>query len=114
MQNVRPTSKKVNPFDKKNYRPVSILPLLLKVYEWVIYKQVPNYFEPFFDEILCGFWKAHSKQHASFELLISWQTSLSSVEFVGSILMTLSKTYDCLKDDQLLAKLPTYGFSKNV
>ena len=107
-------TKKVDPFDKKNYRPVSILPLLSKVYEWVISKQVSNYFEPFFDEILSGLWKAHSTQHASFELLISWQTSLSSVEFAGSILMNLSKTYDCLKDDLLLAKLPTYGFSKNV
>ena len=114
MQNVRPIYKKVNPFDKTNYRSVSILPLLSKIYEWVIYKQVSNYFEPFFDEILCGFRKAHSTQHASFELLVSWQTSLSRGGFVGSILMDLSKTYDCLKDDLLLGKPPTYGFSKNV
>ena len=34
--------------------------------------------------------------------------------FVGSILMNLSKAYDCLKDDKLLAKLQDYGFSKKV
>ena len=37
--NIRPVYKKVDPFDKKNYRPVSILPLLSKVYERVIYDQ---------------------------------------------------------------------------
>ena len=58
--NARPIYKKVDPFDKKNYRPVSILPLLSKVYERVIYEQASNYFEPFFNEILCGFRKAHS------------------------------------------------------
>ena len=47
--NVRPIYKKLDPFDKKSYRPVNILPLLLKVYERVIYEQVSNYFEPSFN-----------------------------------------------------------------
>ena len=58
--NVRPIYKKEGPFDKKNDRPVSISPLLSEVYERVKYEQVPNNFEPFFNEILCGFRKAHS------------------------------------------------------
>ena len=95
--NVRPIYKKVDPFDKKNYRLVSILPLLSKVYERVIYEQASNYFEPFFNKILCGYRKAPSRQHALFELLVSWQTSLNRGEFVGSILMDFSKAYDCLK-----------------
>ena len=52
--------------------------------------------------------------HASFELLSSWQTSLSRGGVVGSILMDLSKVYDCLKDDLLLAKPEAYGYIKNV
>ena len=83
--------QKEDPFDKKNYRPVSILPLLSKVYERVIYEQTSYYFEPFFNEILCGFRKAHSTQHALFKLLTSWQNSLDRDRFVGSILMNLSK-----------------------
>ena len=101
-------------FDKKKYRAVSILPFLSKVCERVIYQQVSNYFEPFFNEILCAFRKAHSTQHASFWFLASWQTSLNRGGFVGSILTDLSKAYDCLKDDLLLAKLPANGFTKNV
>ena len=42
------------------------------------------------------------------------QTSLIRGGFAESILIDLSKTYDCLKDNQLLAKLQNYGISKNV
>ena len=59
--NVRPIYKKVDQFSKKNYRSMSILPLLLKVYERVINEQALNYF---FNEILRGLRKAHnSMQH---------------------------------------------------
>ena len=57
---------------KQNYRPVSILPLLSKVYERVIYEQASNYFEPFLNEILCGFRKGHGTQNPLFKLLTSW------------------------------------------
>ena len=97
--NVRSKYKKVDRFHKNNYRPVSILPLLLKVYERVIYEQASNYFEPFFSDILCGYRKVPGRQHALFELLTSWQTSLNRGGFFGSILMDFSKAYDCLKDD---------------
>ena len=91
---------------------MSILPLLSKVYERVMYEQTSYYFEPFFNEILCGFRKARSTQHALFKLLTSWQNSLDRGRFVGSILMDLSKAYDCLPHNLLLAKLQAYGFSK--
>ena len=110
--NVRTIYKKDDPFDKKIYRPVSILLLLSKVYERVIYEQTSYYFEPFFNEILCGFRKTHSTQHALFKLLTSWKNSLDRGGFVGSILMDLPKAYDCLPHDLLLAKLQAYGFSK--
>ena len=89
--NVRPIYKKDNPFDKNYYRPVTILPLLSKVYERVIYEQTSYYFEPFFNEILCGFRRVHSTQHALSKLLTSWQNALDRGGFVGSILMDLSK-----------------------
>ena len=34
--------------------------------------------------------------------------------FVGSILVDLSKAYDCLKDDTLLAKLQACSFCKKL
>ena len=52
--NVRPIYKKMDPFDKNIYRPVSTLPLLSQTYERTIYKQASNYFGPIFNEILRG------------------------------------------------------------
>ena len=44
--------------------------------------------------------------------LTSWQNSLDKGGFVVSILMDLTKAYNCLPQDLLLAKLQAYGFSK--
>ena len=62
------------------------------------------FFEPFFNEIMCGFWKAHSTQHAISKLLASLQKSLDEGGFVGSILMDLSK-----KKGRLPFKDPYWG-----
>ena len=41
-----------------------------------------------------------------------WQNSLERNGFAGSILMNLTKAYDCLTHDIFLAKLPAHGFSE--
>ena len=55
----------------------------MKVYEGVIYERALNYFQTFFNEILCGLSKAYNAQHTLFELLTSWQTSLNRGGFFG-------------------------------
>ena len=52
LANVALVFKKENPFDKSNDRPVSILPLLSKVYEKVIYNQLSHYSESFLNIFL--------------------------------------------------------------
>ena len=112
LANVAPVFKKLDPLDKSNYRPVSILPLLSKVYEKVIYNQLSDYSNSFLDNILCGFRRAHSTQHALFKLLQSWQQVLDNGGFIGTILMDLSKAYDCIPHNLLIAKLEWYGVDK--
>ena len=67
--NITPVHKKNGPLDKENYRPVSILPLLSKVYDRAIFNQLSEYMQKFLNKILCGFRKAHCPQHALFRLL---------------------------------------------
>ena len=59
-----------------------------------------------------GFCKAHSTQNALFWLIQSWQKELDESGFVGTILMGLSKAYDCLPHDLMVAKLEAYGLAK--
>ena len=109
--NATPIFKKDYPLDKQNYHAVCILLLLSKVFEKLIYKQLSNYIESFLSSILCGFRKTHNTQHALFKLLHSWQKELDQ-GFVGTVLMDLSKAYDCIPHDLLIAKLECYGIDK--
>ena len=108
-----PVFKKLDPTDKTNFRPVSVLPLLSKVFEKIMYDQLYEYAETFLNKLLCGFRKAHSTQHALFRLLQKWQKELDSSGIVGTILMDLSKTYDCLPHDFIIVKLEAYGLDTN-
>ena len=58
--NITPAHKKDDPTDKENYRPVSVLPLLSKVFEILLYDQLSEYLEKYLNTLFCGFRKAHS------------------------------------------------------
>ena len=64
-----PVHMKKDPTDKANYRSVSILPLLSKAFKNVMYIQLYDYLENVLNQLLCGFRKAHSTQHALFRLI---------------------------------------------
>ena len=111
--NVTSAHKKDDPTDKANFRPVNVLPLLSKVFERVIYNQLGKYMDTFLNKLLCRFRKSHSTQHALFKLLQRWQNELDNSGLVGTILMDLSKAYDCLPHDLIIAKFEAYGLSKS-
>ena len=69
LANITPVHKKDEPTDKENYRPVSVLPLLSKVFERLIFDQLITYLEQYLNSLLCGIRKAHSTQHALLKLL---------------------------------------------
>ena len=56
--NIIPVHKKDVLTEKEIYRPVSILLLLSKIFERLIYDQLKEY--PWFCGLLCGFRKAHT------------------------------------------------------
>ena len=49
------------------------------------------------------FRKAHSTEHVLFTLFQKWQKELNSSGIVETILMDLSKAYDCLLHDLIIA-----------
>ena len=59
------------------------------------------------------FRKAHSTQHALVKLLQRWLKELDNSGLVGTIRMDLSKAYDCLPHDLIIAKFEAYGLSRS-
>ena len=111
--NVKPVHKKDDPTDKTNFQPISVLPLLSKVFERVIYNQLGKYMDTFLNKLLCGFRKAHSTKHVLLKLIQRWQNELDNSGLVDTILMDLSKAYDCLLHYLIIAKFEAYGPSKS-
>ena len=52
--------------------------------------------------------------HALLNLLKTWQKTLDKSGVIGTVLMELSKAYDCLPHDLLIAKLSAYGFEDSA
>ena len=63
--------------------------------------------------LLCGFRKGYSTQYALLRLLEKWRSKLDRKSIIGTILCDLSKAFDTLPHDLIIAKLEAYGFSKN-
>ena len=62
----------------------------------------------------CGFREGHSTQHALLNLLKSRQKALDKSGVIGTVLMGLSKAYDCVPHYLLIAKLSAYGFEDSA
>ena len=110
LASVTPVYKKDNRPVKGNYRPVSILPSISKVFERCVYKQMFQFFEGIISKYQCGFRKGHSAQHALISLLEKWRYNVDQGRMFGALLTDLSKAFDCLPHDIIIAKLNAYGF----
>ena len=110
--NVTPIFKKYENVNKENYRPISILPSISKIFERSMFKQITAFIEHKVSQYLCGFRKGYNTQHALLRLMDKLNKSLDKKETICIVMMDLSKAFDCLSHDLLIAKLNAYGFDK--
>ena len=112
--NVTPVHKKGYRSEKDNYRSVSILPNLSKVFERCISNQIAQFFDKILSKHQCGFRKGHSAQHSLIVVLEKWKESVDRGHVFGALLTKLSKAFDCLPRNLLIAKLNVYGFDNKA
>ena len=66
---VTPVFKKDDPLKMKNYRPVSVLPVVPKIFERILHKQMSLHVDRFLLPYLCGYSKGFSTQQTLMSLI---------------------------------------------
>ena len=94
LADITPVYKKKDLTLVENYRPVSVLPSVSKIFERIIQKQFSNYVDEFLSPYLCGYRKGLNTQYTLLSLIEKWKKGLDNKVYAGAILMNLSKAFD--------------------
>ena len=94
-----------------NYRPISILSPINKIFEKIIYSRLIKYIDKFnlLYKYQYGFRKNHSTEHALLELMVQIKLNIGKNKMSCGIFIDLSKAFDTVDHKILLSKLEHYG-----
>ena len=85
---------------------------LSKVYERQIYNQIYPYFDTLFSKFQCGFRKGFNAQYCLLTMIEKWRKTGDKCGETEAILTDLSKAFDCIDYNLLIAKLDASEFEK--
>ena len=109
--NVIPMFKSGDDMVFSNYRPVSVLPVLSKILERLMYNRLILYINRYgsLHEYQFGFQKGKSTHMAPITLIDKISEALDQGELVIGIFLDFSKAFDTVDHGILLQKLELYG-----
>ena len=84
--------KQNDAFDKKNYRQITVLPSVSKIFERLMYEQMYSFVERFLSPHLCGFRRGYSTQHALLKLVEDCRKALDKKGCAGAVIIRLPKS----------------------
>jgi hypothetical protein len=96
-----------------NYRPISILPRVSKIFEWHIANQIQFFFRKtnIIHKTQSGFRQYHSCHKALIRLLEARLTDIDARKYVGTVFLDLIKAFDLVEHEILLHKFKLCHFS---
>ena len=108
---VIPIYKKGDTNNPSNYRPISILSIINKVFEKVLHKRLSKYLDKFniLYEFQFGFRKGHSTTQALIEITDKIKKGIDNGNSTCGIFIDLCKAFDTVNHDILLNKMHHCG-----
>ena len=108
---VIPIFKKGDPSLASNYRPISVLSCINKIYEKILFRRLYNFLEKYniLYEFQFGFRQGHSTEHALVEIIDKIKQAIDNNELTCGLFLDLSKAFDTVNHEILLYKLDHYG-----
>lgn len=109
-----PLFKKDDKHSITNYRPISLLPAISKIFEKIILTQITSHFNThkLFFNGQYGFRTGHSTELAALDLVDKITQSLDSGNIPFNVYIDLSKAFETIDHKILLYKLKYYGFNE--
>ncbi len=111
---VTPIYKKNNKLLSPNFRPVSVLISLSKVFELAIFEQLDPQLTRLYSIYISAYRKHIGCNSTLTYLLETWREALDNKQYVGIVMMDLSKAFDCLPHNLIIRKMECYNFGGGV
>ena len=112
---VCPIPKVRNPTVAKDFRPVSILPVLSKVFEKIILMQILEHIESsVYNQTQSGFRKGHSTSTILLKLRDTIRKAMNKNEITLAVMIDYSKAFDTIDHSIMVRKLLNLGFGSSV